>query len=109
MAMINCDVIIEGNVIGISRSSGDQVMKYSFYNGRNEKNDLMCQVVKSPCGLDMHLCGKTKSRNNDCNFYIRGRIIRRIYTLHNFDNGSYCIYGDSVNSARWVLYIIFSG
>lgn len=109
MAISNCVGFIDGTVIGIARPSGDQIMQRVCYNGHKRKHGLKYQAVTSPCGLAMHLCGPMEGRRHDWTLYMNSGLERSLPHLMNVNNEMYCIYGDSGYSARWFLYIPFSG
>lgn len=108
-ALKTCVGLIDGTLIGISRSGGGYMQQLVAYNGHKKKHALKFQVISAPDGLVLHCYGPMEGRRHDWTLYAKSDVDDLLETSLNYYGKQYCIYGDMGYNSRSFLHIPYDG
>ena len=108
-AFENVVAFIDGTNLAVSRPSGENIDQRVLYNGHKRKHCIKFQALTTPCGMAMHVAGPIEGRRHDWTLYLQSGLETTLGQLLEFEGKCFVIYGDSGYSARYFLYVPFSG
>ena len=108
-AFDNDVAFIDGTDLAVSLPIGENLDQRILYNGLKRKHCIKCQALTTPFAMAMHVAEPIEGRRHDWTLYLQSGLETTLGQLLEFEGKCFVIYGDSGYSARYFLYVPFSG